>query len=439
MASLLRLLVLLICSTSAMALMSGGAGNDPIERPGWPKGLAAVANLPTRVAHWEGPMGGQIQLLYRGSTEEFQEALDLFAKVEVPERVLVVQQGPADPSPGVPGEEDGSPIDWILFAIDVSGTGRIEGDDTLFRRAFSAPPTLRVYVAGEGVDGIEFAKLRIPQGLKVDDRRATAHGYALADAPVFRGRVEQIAASSTPIRKALVTLNPKPDTGAAPITMYTDATGQFEFRRVPVGTHEFTVTAPGYAAREGYFRIGPNGFEEQTVRLAPQTQLSGAVVDPAGAPVSGVTIRAGDFTGPDGEPYPGSHETVTDAGGRFTINGLPKGRLRLFAHSKTHLIADSLKQYEVPGEPITLHVVQTGRLAGKVQTPSGDQPSIHVTPEGGNKIGSWGGSAYLKPDGSFAFDTIPPGRYVVSTNPTGEPGTLVEIKPGEETKVTLDK
>jgi hypothetical protein len=40
--------------------------------------------------------------------------------------------------------------------------------------------------------------------------------------------------------------------------------------------------------------------------------------------------------------------------------------------------------------------------------------NVHVNPPG-ERIGKWGGSAQLKPDGTYEFTGVPPGQYWVST------------------------
>ncbi|NNC89466.1 MAG: hypothetical protein HKN82_13495 [Akkermansiaceae bacterium] len=59
------------------ALISGGEGNEPVENRGWPAGSEHVANLETRLAHWEGPPhgGGQTTFDFREeSTANFNRA-----------------------------------------------------------------------------------------------------------------------------------------------------------------------------------------------------------------------------------------------------------------------------------------------------------------------------------------------------------------------------
>jgi hypothetical protein len=69
---------------------------------------------------------------------------------------------------------------------------------------------------------------------------------------------------------------------------------------------------------------------------------------------------------------------------------------------------------------------------------------VEIEPEGGSKVGSWGGSATINASNQTQFSNVPPGRYVLrgKPNPTGEDEItkpqLVELNGGEEIEVTLD-
>jgi hypothetical protein len=68
---------------------------------------------------------------------------------------------------------------------------------------------------------------------------------------------------------------------------------------------------------------------------------------------------------------------------------------------------------------------------------------VEIEPEGGNKVGSWGGSGNINAEGSIKYEQIPPGKYVLRGRPnpgsekqTTDPVT-VDLKGGETAKVTL--
>src|SRR5688572_30635114 len=95
---LLFLLALLCLIPAARALISVSTGNDPVPgEKGWPAGAVDIANLESRLGYWVGPPfgGGESHFEYRGCTAEFQRALDLLAKVDAPQRLVIVHEGPA--------------------------------------------------------------------------------------------------------------------------------------------------------------------------------------------------------------------------------------------------------------------------------------------------------------------------------------------------------
>jgi hypothetical protein len=70
--------------------------------------------------------------------------------------------------------------------------------------------------------------------------------------------------------------------------------------------------------------------------------------------------------------------------------------------------------------------------------------TINIWPEAGLKVGTWGGTATLKDDGTFTFPNVPPGKYLASTNPGAQysktaTGTPFQVKAGETVEVELSK
>ena len=69
---------------------------------------------------------------------------------------------------------------------------------------------------------------------------------------------------------------------------------------------------------------------------------------------------------------------------------------------------------------------------------------LNVEPKEGSKIGSWGGGATVKDDGTYEFTNVPPGDYRINCRPnpansnkTYTPEQIVTVKPGEPVKVTM--
>ena len=68
---------------------------------------------------------------------------------------------------------------------------------------------------------------------------------------------------------------------------------------------------------------------------------------------------------------------------------------------------------------------------------------VRIQPEGGEKVGSFGGLENINPKNQITFENVPPGRYILSGQPS--PGSsdqqtdpiTVELKGGQTAKVTL--
>jgi hypothetical protein len=91
---------------------------------------------------------------------------------------------------------------------------------------------------------------------------------------------------------------------------------------------------------------------------------------------------------------------------------------------------EPLKRTDVPRGDIGIKMTQTGSVHGKV-TQSGGAPTdgpylAEIKPEGGEKIGSWGGSTVVSADGTFEFKNVPPGKYVVTA--LRNPGPVLKGK-----------
>jgi hypothetical protein len=82
--------------------------------------------------------------------------------------------------------------------------------------------------------------------------------------------------------------------------------------------------------------------------------------------------------------------------------------------------------YDVPAEGLRLQAVRTGIVRVKV-VDADDKPVtsnfiISIEPEGGSRVGTWGGSANVQENGTFTFQGVPPGRYRISGHPNPQSG-----------------
>jgi len=447
---LLGIALILTFSPTASALITGGFGNDPVRDAGWPLGAVDVANLKTRVGWWEGPPfgGGQYQYLYRGKTDDFVAALKAFAAIKAPARELVVLDGPheafwlkIDRGEKDKANKTDPRVDWTFTVWVPSSWHRLynnpksvfAADQPNFRRPVD-PPRIELYVGGGQV---EWDKVKVPQGITVIDKRASAAGVkAAGGGAIIRGNVYDMA-TGKPVSRAQFTVEKQAGQGQwdTIATAEADASGAFELKNVPPGErYRYAVSGDGYAPRViGYDAVTDGAYRPfPDVQLGREAKLSGTCTDDSGKPVKGVKVRPTPIA-IDGRGYtvPATAEVTTGDDGRFELTGLPEGYAELWCHAPGYFQPDSVaKLHDVPAKGLVIRMVGTGKVKVTVVGPDGKPPTgnvhVHVNPEG-EQIGKWGGSAELKPDGTYEFDGVPPGKYWVSTIPS--PGMRAEENP----------
>lgn len=422
---------LLITAEQAHALIEVG-GNAPVQGRNWRAGAEELANLKTRIAWWEGPPfgGGEWTFLYRGDTNTFNQALDVFAAIRAPSLELVVCDGPVE-SPFL--RDDNAPkadtgYDWDFMIWDVQSYFRLYGNPTStsmadmpdFRRPLPAP-RVTVFIGGGG--GVQWDKVKVPRGIVVIDRRASTAGVKPGQGAVIAGCVYDLS-TSKPLAGAKVAAQ-KPTTGRQYETVATAQSapdGRFFIEKLPAGTYRVCVFADGYAPiLAGYSRVVTDGYLcFDDIELSPRATVSGSVVSDDGKPVAGAEVRFIDTLGMNGVSYrlPASAETTTDANGCFHIPAVPSGYGRLVCFPKGYHVGVGELQ-AVPAKDLVLRASRTGTIRGKVI--GGGQKlgevTVSVEQQTGPQVGKWGGGRRVKPDGTFEFDNVPPGTYIISTGP----------------------
>jgi hypothetical protein len=211
------------------------------------------------------------------------------------------------------------------------------------------------------------------------------------------------------------------------------------------------IRAKGYASRtHGPYHNKGNTYHEFVVELMRETGLRGVVTDPGGTPIPGVQVSARSTMGIDGLGYPcaDAQPATTDKDGRFEIRGLPQGFTHLSCSAPSlHQETSILQLYDVPADDVKIVMKGTGIVRGKVVGPDGKRPSgdvlVSIEPPGGSRVGQWGGAARCKEDGTFEFKGVPPGQYVLSTDPMharegGDPNAKeVTVTAGQTVEVEL--
>ncbi|MDB5331070.1 MAG: hypothetical protein JWP03_2221 [Phycisphaerales bacterium] len=444
-------LLVMLLTAQAPALIMVGRGNDPVSDHNWPAGSLDLANLKSRVGWWEGPPfgGGQWCFLYRGDAKAAQAALDLFAKIRAPRLdVFVHGDGPVE-NGFLKDEKDpksDTHVDWSFTVWNPESWNHLHNGAN---SRFSAedpnggyhqgvePPRIDLYVGGKGID---LASIKMPAGVTVTDERASAAGIDGGSA-IIADFYDM--STSKPIDGAQIRLEnsgPKKE-GAAAVTGKADAKGHLLLKGVPAGSYQVLASAEGYVARVlGYAEFRGDTLKRFTVELAAPGEIEGTVTDTRGKRIAGVNVRADAVVASNGRGYllPESKLAVTDDNGHFVISGLPHGSVQLFTYGKSYAPLDVLAVHAVPGRDVALHMTATGTLKGKVYTKAAEpfKGSVMANPPK-DPIGKWGGGMNVKPDGSYLFENVPPGDYVLTTDGRPMPGILVTVKAGETTEKDL--
>ena len=452
-------LFLLLCllPNFALALISGGEGNHPVSNRGWPEGSVEVANIKTRVANWEGPAygGGKTSFDFREeSTENFNKALEAFAKVKTEKKELIVESGPKESFwLGIRAREDktvDARIDWsfVVWSKDVwdqmfnNPKNTFASDSPNFRKPVAAPK-IHLYVGG---GKIKWDEVKVPKGITVIDQRSK-DGVG----PKITGVVREMG-SKKPMAGVKVTLAPgrQEIEGELPVAT-TGEDGRFILSDFPEGGYYVVASKEGYATKRSleFATLKGSNTREETFALSKAGEFSGVVKGPDGKALEGARVIGRNIIGKDGFGYPGrSHpKTRTDKNGKFVFNDLPEGECRVSVWLEGfHYPGSVLTKHALPtSSPVEIKMIGTGTIKGTLPPPEKGQHMVKMHPPSGSKVGSWGGSMNCKEDNSFEFKNVPEGEYYIGRYQAEDmkltdPGVKkIVVKAGEVTTVTFEK
>jgi len=256
----------------AHALIMGGAGNSPLNDPGWPEGAAAAFNCRYRVAWWEGPPfgGGQWHAECRGDAAGLNEVLQDFARIKATRKRIVVHDGSGHSFWLNPNREEkkqaDTAIDWIFMVWVPDNWKRLQGMPARLRprdehtdKVEGPVPQIDVYTGGK----INWADVKVPEGAEVIDERLEAHGYALSDGVVLEGTVVDLV-SGAPLEATvhLESIEPQPKGGykyTIAVSAVADRAGKWVVKKTPVGWYRLVAEAGGYVSRV----LGYGQYDEQ--------------------------------------------------------------------------------------------------------------------------------------------------------------------------------
>src|SRR5262249_28880140 len=167
-----------LVSPRAFALITGAEGNTPIKDPGWPNGAAAIFNVQSRIAWWEGPPfgGGEWHSECRGDAKALNEVLARFAKLDQKNKHVVVHDGVGHSfwlNPNrEPAKRGAAMIDWVFLVWQPDNWNHLrklaaDVNPTSSSDAEKGPPAqIDIFTGGN----IRWAEVIIPKGLEVADQ-----------------------------------------------------------------------------------------------------------------------------------------------------------------------------------------------------------------------------------------------------------------------------
>ncbi len=211
--------------------------------------------------------------------------------------------------------------------------------------------------------------------------------------------------------------------------------GRFALEDVPAGKWSVVVEAKGYQTA----RAGGVVVEEATttdgveVKVPPGTVLRGRVTDAkTGRAVVEANVSASAAGGPGGLPAGlaglDGAGLLTDADGRFEIEGLATGKVTLRVDHTDYEDRTETVELKEGGSTVEVALSRGVALAGTVlsstrQPAAGAEVSLQVSGEGGFARGPFGGSsrsAVTDASGRFRFDHLSAGRYSASAQLSGQ-------------------
>jgi hypothetical protein len=229
-----------------------------------------------------------------------------------------------------------------------------------------------------------------------------------------------------------------------------DAQGRWVLKKAPAGWIRVVVAADGYVPKvAGYARFDDQPrWQSYDCGLARPAAVSGRITDDAGQPLEGVDVRLDNVQPAAGGRYesPVGYTVKTDAEGRFRAEQVPRGTATIWVHKPGYCRPGLGLPIVTPKDDIELRMMKSAGVRVTVDFTGKERPAgymVSIAPEGGEAVGTYGGSGNIDDRNQMTFENVPPGRYIVRGRPN--PGSddqearpvTVDLKGGQVCKVTL--
>jgi hypothetical protein len=211
-----------------------------------------------------------------------------------------------------------------------------------------------------------------------------------------------------------------------------DAAGSFRLNTVPHEATSLVAVARGY--RTARASLGPRDDQTELVVRVILTEaepVDGQVLDAEGKPVRARVVAC--------EDQPSEARTASGADGAFQLPPSAIGCEAVAEHSE---YAPSDAAVVADGRPVVLRLKAGGAVEGVVVDDRGQGlPSFTVgiesfTPARGRPFDRVGSRSFDDPRGSFRWDKLAPGAYVLTASAPGRPPTRsdsIEVRGGAVT------
>jgi protocatechuate 3,4-dioxygenase beta subunit len=279
----------------------------------------------------------------------------------------------------------------------------------------------------------------------VADRAKKTQGSSAAPAITPTSAAGRVSASDgQPIADALVTLAPLDDGDRAPISVRSEAGGDWSIAAIEPGRYALSATAPGFLAglrpsitlRSGSDNAGLD------LQLEPGgNTLSGVVHDTTGGVIEGALIQVTPQAGLLRMRERDSYFVATDAEGRYAVQ-IPDGRHRVRASHLDYTSEQVVLELAGAAQQRDFSLVPTAVLEGVVRRESDGQPvpaaevfwarERNTMLPGGERISTRerGGRVLADAQGRFRIRGLPPGMVELTARASmlaSEAGTEIPV------------
>jgi hypothetical protein len=214
-----------------------------------------------------------------------------------------------------------------------------------------------------------------------------------------------------------------------------DPQGRWVLKHMPAGWHRVVAEADGFLPRvAGHDRFhGQPRWAAYDCGLARPGPVSGRVTDDAGRPLADVEVRFQDVVAGSYDPYgsPDDPSCRTGVDGRFHSDRVAVGHATICVYRRGYCRPGLGLSITTPAQEVKLSMLRSAGVRVVVEFAGENLPGgylVEVEPEGGAKVGQWGGRGVSTKRIASPFRTSRPGGTSCADVPILPTGT--STRPG---------